>query len=84
MESKFSGKNNAWYTSIIEPKNATIPFWDANPIVADPLLSIEGSKLIIAVGSPLIGNSEGNLLRDIYGQLRKSPSTIGALEFIKK
>ena len=84
MESKFSGGGNSWYTGFIEPENSITPFWDANPIVTDPLLSIEGSKLIMDVDSPLIGKSEGNLLRDIYGQLRNSPSSIGAVEFIKK
>jgi hypothetical protein len=84
MESKFSGKNNSWYSNITEPENSISPLWDSNPIVSDPLLSIEGSKLIIAVDSPLIGKSEGALLRDIYGQLRKYPSTIGAIEFIEK
>jgi hypothetical protein len=82
MESKISGNNNTWYTSIKSPINALTPFWDSNPIVIDPLISIDGSKINISSESPLIERSERPLLRGIYGQLRSSPTTVGAIEFI--
>ncbi len=84
MERKFTGKNNAWYTGIVEPTNSIVPLWDSNPIVTDPLLTIDKSKIIISSGSPLRKQSESPLLRDIYGQIRVSPSSIGAVVFMDK
>jgi hypothetical protein len=83
MESNVSGQGNLWYSTIAEPTKAIVPSWDSNPILTDPLLNIDGSKVIILTGSPLIEKGDSTLLRDIYGRLRISPSIIGVVDFIK-
>jgi len=84
MSSKMSGKNNVWYTAAEKRIYAVTPFWDENPITRNPLLTIDNSKIIISLGSPRVKKSESRLLRDIYGQVRVFPTTVGAVEFIQK
>jgi len=80
LEAKFTGANNVWYTSTASPIKSIVPSWDTNPIITDPLFIIDRKKVEVSANSPLIGKSENTLLRDIYGQLRITPSTTGAVE----
>tara|TARA_R110001583_G_scaffold1542_10_gene12000 strand:+ start:13556 stop:15367 length:1812 start_codon:yes stop_codon:yes gene_type:complete len=83
MESKFSGENNVWFSEVIFPFNAIPPAWDVSPILIDPMISFIGSKIKVQDNSPLKRQSQTPLLRDIYGQLRTIPSTVGAVQFIE-
>ena len=83
MEAKFSGQNNLWFTASSAPENGLTPSWDANPVTADPKLSIEGTRVLVSADSPLVGQSNTEVLRDLYGRLRQTPNTIGAVEVIQ-
>ena len=73
-----TGNRNAYYYDGAPP---ALPAFDANPIVANPLLTLTGSQIGVGVGSPIIDLSNTALLRDIYGRLRTKPnSNIGAVE----
>jgi hypothetical protein len=83
MSNKISGQNNVWYTTIETPINALTPLWDTNPITTNPLLMMNGNMIHVSKESPLIGQSESYLLRDVYGTMRAYLPTTGAIEYIE-
>jgi hypothetical protein len=77
-----TGSNNAWYYSGAAPTLAISPMWDSSPVIADPLVVIIGTQVIIGAGSPIIGKGTNSLLsHDIYGVARLQTPEIGAVEF---
>ena len=81
MEGKFNGQNNLWFSESPSPINALAPSWDSSPILTDPKLRVDGYRVAVDEGSPLIGQGKVSLLRDVYGRLRATPGTIGAVEY---
>lgn len=77
-----TGTRNAfYYAGPGSPALAIVPTWDASPITTNPLLTINGARVTVGNGSPVIDQSNTPLLRDIYGALRSKPnSNLGAVE----
>jgi hypothetical protein len=72
-----SGSNNALYYS---GGTATIPSQFTDSITTNPLLTLDGSKITVGTGSPVINQSSTNLERDIYGAPRSTTSNAGAIQ----
>ena len=76
-----SGSNNIWFTSISDPRRATIPQWTQEPVLGDPKLSLSGSIIEVAEDSVALGKSLSNFGHDIYGVRREQLSAIGAVDY---
>ena len=80
-----TGSNNAWFFSGTGATMAIKPDWDSTGILGDPLVTIEGAKLIIGADSPLIAGSNNSALEhDIYGIGRLPEAEIGGVEFFNR
>lgn len=78
------GSNNIWHYTGGTGAKAKVPTWDSNAIIAAPMLSVSGPRVIVQGGSSAIGQVMNSLLgRDLYGVLRPTSSAIGAVEFTK-
>jgi hypothetical protein len=81
LTDNISGSNNAYYYSGTgSPILAIKPDFDVAAIITNPLMTILGSQLNIAVGSPIIGLSNSGVVHDIYGVTRLSSGELGAVE----
>ena len=77
------GEGNLWFSLAVSNERAQIPLFDKGAIVDDPeYYLIDGIRLKVNKGSPLLNKSGVALTRDIYGTVRSLPSSIGAIEYI--
>lgn len=79
-DDNISGSGNAWFTTASNPVNAITPTFDASPITTDPLLTLTGSQISVGTSSPLLEQSSTTLTHDIYGVIRSSASSTGAVQ----
>ena len=72
--------NNIWWNTVTGDDNGA-PTWNGN-ILQDPEISLVGSNISLSETSPAIsaGGPPTSDPRDIYGNPRPTPSTIGATE----
>ena len=78
LESRISGGGNVWRTSATEPSLAVPPSWDSTKIIADPIITVTGSRISVGEGSPIINQSSTTLDYNIYGDARGISSNVGA------
>jgi len=71
------GSGNLWFSTA---ETVVPPAFDSAPIITDPLLTITGSKVAVGNESPLLNKSSTSLARDIYGMLRSSQKSVGAVQ----
>lgn len=78
-ETVTADNNNFWNTVTGNDNGA--PAWSGN-VAGDPQISLVGSNVSLSATSPLIGagGAPTSDSRDIYGNPRPTPSTIGATE----
>lgn len=71
--------NNVFYSSFGGTKvNAIVPSGSTNNIETDPLLTVNGARITVGVGSPIINQSTSEISRDVEGVIRGATSNIGA------
>jgi len=80
LENNVTGSNNAWYTSASTKVNAIVPTWDSAPVIADPLVTVSGSRVVVNLNSPLLKKTKSSVQAGIYGEVRQYKSTIGAVQ----
>jgi len=87
-----SGANNFWYYSQESGIAAKAPSWDRTPHVNEPQVLVNGMKVVIKEGSPVLGLVDNSLpehsadkiflskIRDIYGVRRPSLGAVGPVD----
>lgn len=81
MAANISGTHNVFfYSGVNPPAQAIEPDWDSASITLDPMLTVSGSRISVDARSPVVNQSQTDLPRDIYGNLRGATSNIGAVQ----
>jgi hypothetical protein len=76
-------KNNNWFYSGTSPVLSVAPTWD-NGNILDPKVSVQSFRISVAPNSPIDGINTPKTNYDLYGNLRGTNGTIGAVEYVTK